>query len=292
MILNVSGRTDVCAFYSKWFMNRIEAGFFDVRNPFHAKHVSRIYLEAVDAFVFCTKNPLPMIPYLDQIQKPMLFHITLTGYQKDFEPHLPDKTKVVEGIKEISDKIGIENVYVRYDPIILSEKYDVNYHLRAYERLCTLLEGKVKHTLVSFLDEYKNVKEHADLLAYHLPSEEELRQIGEGFSKIAAAHGMDVFTCFEKNNLTQYGFQTGACLSVVKAYELTGKLLKKWKARDCGCVEMADIGCYNSCPHLCRYCYANFDEKQIQENVKKYDPNSSLLCSSLQPGDIIKERWR
>lgn len=55
MILNVSGRTDIVAFYTDWFMNRYREGFFDVRNPFYKQQVSRIYVEDVDAILFCTK---------------------------------------------------------------------------------------------------------------------------------------------------------------------------------------------------------------------------------------------
>ena len=80
MILNVSGRTDIVAFYSDWFRNRYQEGYVDVRNPFYPKQVSRIYFEDVDAIVFCTKNPLPIIDYLEEIKKPILFQVTLTPY--------------------------------------------------------------------------------------------------------------------------------------------------------------------------------------------------------------------
>ena len=56
MILFVSGRCDIVAFFSEWFMNRYKEGFLDVRNPFNRKLVSRIYFEDVDAILFCTKN--------------------------------------------------------------------------------------------------------------------------------------------------------------------------------------------------------------------------------------------
>ena len=61
MILNVSGRTDIIAFYEKWFMNRLNAGFVDVRNPFNPNLVSRINFSDVDLILFCTKNPIPIL---------------------------------------------------------------------------------------------------------------------------------------------------------------------------------------------------------------------------------------
>ena len=157
MILFVSGRTDIVAFYTEWFMKRVEEGFVMVRNPFNPKLVSKIDFNNVDMIMFCTKNPLPIIPYLNKITKPMLFHVTLTSYKEDIEPNVIDKTKIIEGIKEISQIIGVNNVVVRYDPILINTKYTIDYHKRSFKRMCELLNGYVKTIIVSFLDNYKNV---------------------------------------------------------------------------------------------------------------------------------------
>lgn len=293
MILNVSGRTDIVAFYSEWFMNRYRAGFVDVRNPFNPKLISRINFCDVDAIMFCTKNPLPIIKYLREIDKPIVFHITLTPYKNDIEPFVISKNKIIEAIKEISNIIGINNVYVRYDPIFLSDKYNLTYHKRAFERMCSLLDGYVKKIIISFMDEYKNVKNHEKVLKYHELSEEDYKEIGLTFSKSAINHGMSVQTCFEDNNLIQYGFIKGDCLSADLAYQLTGRRYKKWKARKekkCSCVELVDIGSYNSCKHFCKYCYANYDERMILSNYQKHNPNSSLLIGELEDDAVIKIR--
>lgn len=133
MVLFVSGRTDIVAFYSEWFINRYREGLVDVRNPFNPKFVSRINFCDVDLILFCTKNPLPMIKYIEEIQKPLLFHVTLTPYKEDIEPGVIKKKDIIEGIKEISRKIGKEKVIIRYDPIFLSEKYNIEYHKKAFE---------------------------------------------------------------------------------------------------------------------------------------------------------------
>lgn len=114
MILNVSGRTDIVAFYSKWFLNRLKEGYVDVRNPFNPNLISRINFEDVDLILFCTKNPIPIIDKLDDIKIPYIFHITITPYKNDIEPNLPSKSDIIEAVKKISTTIGIENVYVRY----------------------------------------------------------------------------------------------------------------------------------------------------------------------------------
>ena len=293
MILNVSGRTDIIAFYSKWFINRYHAGYVDVRNPFNPKLVSRINFKDVDLILFCTKNPIPILDFLPEITQPIIFHVTLTPYKNDIEPHVPSKAKIINAIKKLSTIVGIDNLYVRYDPIFLSPKYNLEYHQKAFAKMCTLLDGYVKQIIVSFLDEYKNVLKNASILNYQEFTENDYEQIGLSFSKIAQAHKMTVQTCFENRNLSEYGFIINDCLSKSLAYKLTGKTYPKWQARKgnaCNCVELVDIGAYNTCPHFCKYCYANYDETKIIKNISSHDDNSSLLIGQLSSDDVIKER--
>lgn len=290
MILNVSSRTDIIAFYEKWLIKRVEAGFVDVRNPFNPKLVNRINFSDVDLILFCTKNPIPILNDLNKIKIPYLFQITITPYKRDIEPNVPSKKEVIEAVKKISQAIGKENVSVRYDPIFLSEKYNIIYHIKAFKKLCMLLNGYVETIIVSFLDEYKNVLKNKNVLQYRKFTEEDYKTIGKNFSKIAKLNNMKVQTCFEDRNLTEYGFTKGECLSHELAYRLTGKKYKSWKARKCNCVEMVDIGVYNSCKHFCKYCYANYDEKIVNNNFKNHDVNSSLLIGNLEDDVIIKTR--
>ena len=293
MILNVSGRTDIIAFYSKWFLNRLKEGYVDVRNPFNPNLVSRINFEDVDLILFCTKNPIPIVDKLNDIKIPYIFHITITPYKNDIEPNLPSKSDIIKAVKKISTTIGIENVYVRYDPIFISEKYNIEYHIKAFTKLCSLLKGYVKTIIVSFIDNYQNVRKNLPYLKYRSFTEEDYKLIGESFSKIAKNNNMVVQTCFEERNLTEYGFTKGECMSKELAFKLTGKTYKKWQARKgnaCNCVELVDIGVYNSCNHLCKYCYANYDESKVKVNIKNHDVNSSLLIGQLKQSDIINER--
>lgn len=293
MILFASGRTDIPAFYSNWFINRVKAGFVDVRNPFNQKLVSRIYFSDVDLIMFCSKNPLPMINKLDILNVPVLFHVTITPYGKDVEPNIPDKRLIIEGVKKLSLVLGIDNVVVRYDPIFLSDKYNVDYHIKAFDKLCKNLNGYVNKIIVSFMDEYKNVRSNKNILKYRAFTREDYKKIGEAFSKSAHDNGMSVQTCFEDEDLTEYGFVKGECLSHELAYILTGKKFKSSnvrKEKKCECVQMVDIGDYNSCMHMCKYCYANYDEKAVSSNFERHDDNSSLLIGSIQRDDVIKVR--
>ena len=293
MILFASGRTDIPAFYSKWFINRVEEGFVDVRNPFNPKLVSRINFSDADLIMFCSKNPLPMIDKLEKIKVPVLFHVTITPYGKEIEPNIPDKNLIIEGVKRLSFILGSDNVVVRYDPIFLSDKYSVDYHIRAFDKLCKRLNGYVNKIIVSFMDEYKNVRNNRNILKYRVFTKDDYKKIGEAFSKSARGNGMSVQTCFEDEDLTQYGFIKGECLSHELAYVLTGKKFRSSnvrKEKKCECVQMVDIGDYNSCMHMCKYCYANYDEKIVSSNFKKHDDNSSLLIGKIQRDDVIKER--
>lgn len=293
MILNVSGRTDVVAFYTPWFMKRYKEGFIDVRNPFNNSHITRINFNNVDAIFFCTKNPIPIINHLNEINKPIIFHVTVTPYKQDIEPNVPSKKEIINSIKKLSNIVGIDNLAVRYDPIFLSDKYNLNYHIKAFNKLCNLLNGYVKSIIVSFIDDYKNVRKNKKILNLHPFTEEDYKKIGFSFSSIAKKNNMTVQTCFEEQNLIKYGFKKGECLSHELAFKLTGKAnFKSWTARKCHCVEMIDIGFYNSCKHFCKYCYANYDERKVLLNNQNHDPNSSLLIGHLKNDDIIKEKLK
>ena len=231
MILNVSGRTDIVAFYSKWFLQRYKEGFVDVRNPFNPKLVSRISFNDVDAILFCTKNPIPILDSLKEIQKPILFHVTITPYKKEIEPNVLDKRKIIDATKKLSKIIGIQNLWVRYDPIFLSDIYTIEYHKKAFKRLCELLDGYVEKIIVSFLDEYKNVRKNQAILRFRPFADDDYKEIGISFSKIAKEHHMTVQTCFEEQNLVSYGFILEDCLSHELAFAITKKKYKNWTSR-------------------------------------------------------------
>lgn len=294
MILSVSNRTDIVAFYIDWFMERYREGFVDVRNPFNPKMVSRIYFDNVSLILFCTKNPIPILDKIENIKQPVLFHITLTAYKKDIEPNVPPKGKIIQAVKKISKIIGKDNLVIRYDPIFISEKYSLEYHISSFDKLCSLLDGYVNKIIISFLDDYRNVRKNKKIINYKDLTEIDYKIIGESFSKIAKKHSIIVQTCSEEKNLIEYGFTKGECLSKEMAFKLTGKIYKeKWTARkncECHCVKMVDIGVYNSCKHFCKYCYANYDEKKVNENFSNHIPTSSLLIGELNKNDILKER--
>lgn len=296
MILFVSGRCDIPAYYTPWFFHRLKEGFVDVRNPYNPHQISRIPLhpQTVDAFVFCTKNPLLMIPRLDEItQIPYLFHVTLTPYRKDIEPNLPDKKRIVEAIKEISEKIGKKRVVLRYDPILISDTYPISYHLKAFEALAKQLTGSIETCVISFVDEYKNTRKHMHALRMKKLLPSDLHEIASGIGTIAKTYDIQVQTCAEKIDLSMYGITQTACISkevmemlLEHPYE---RVITK-SPRNCKCLPFVDIGDYNACAHLCKYCYANYDEQQVIQRMKSHDPMSSVLLGHITEADQIHIR--
>ena len=133
MILSVSRRTDVPNYYFDWFVNRIKDGYLYVRNPMNVHQISKIDIspEVVDCIVFWTKNPANMLDKLEDLRDyPYYFQFTLNGYGKDIEPNLPNKRKeLIPTFQKLSEKIGKERVIWRYDPILVNQKYTMDYHL-------------------------------------------------------------------------------------------------------------------------------------------------------------------
>ena len=155
MIINKGQRTDIPAFYAEWFANRLKEGFVCVRNPYNPGQVSRYRLDpsVVDVIGFCTKNPAPMFPYMDLLKDyGQYWFVTITPYGRDIEPNVPDKHRLLEEFKSLSDMVGLSSIGWRYDPIFLSDRYTIEYHLHAFEQLAASLEGYTKTVVISFID--------------------------------------------------------------------------------------------------------------------------------------------
>ena len=298
MIISASRRTDIPAFYSEWFFNRLKEGYVLVRNPMNIHQVSKIILnpDIVDCIVFWTKNPKPMLQRLDELNNYCYyFQFTLNSYAKDIEPNVPSKDQeVIQTFKTLSDKIGKKRVVWRYDPIFFNETYTVNYHIKYFKKLAELLEGKFDHCVISFVDYYRKAATNFKAFNISEPKEYNIDMIVKNFVNVASEMGFEIKTCAEKYDLEQYGIKHGKCIDDEMINKLTGMNLSIAKDKnqrgECGCVESIEIGSYNTCIHGCKYCYANYSDKVVYANCNKYDPQSPILCSSITKEDIITER--
>ena len=298
MILSVSRRTDIPNYYSEWFFNRLKEGFLYVRNPMNFHQISEIKIspDVVDCIVFWTKNPLPMMERLDELEAyNYYFQFTLTGYGNDVERNLPNKkTSVIPIFQELSNRIGKEKVVWRYDPIFFSNRYNVQYHLKAFRSIAEALSGYTEKCVISFLDIYpKNKKNMDDLLSYDL-SDSELREFAKELSNIAKENHIKIGSCAEKIDLDEYGIIHNSCIDKELIEKIIGCKLKINKDKnqriECGCVESVEVGTYNTCKNGCVYCYANYSAKSVESNFQKYDPLSPLLCGHIEKDDKISTR--
>lgn len=299
MIISVSRRTDIPAFYSDWFFNRIDKGYLYVVNPMNCKQVSEIRLNrsTVDCFVFWTKNPEPMLNklhILDEKGFSYYFQFTLTAYDQDIEPVFHNKNDLVKTFRQLAKQIGKEKVVWRYDPILLNEKYTKEFHYKWFEKLCMSLCGYTQLCVISFLDLYVKIRKNINKLYITEIQENDMIEIGKRFSQIARKYNIIIETCSEKVDLSKYGINKGKCIDDKLISNIIGKAIDVKKddtqRESCGCVKSIDVGQYNTCKHFCAYCYANFSRGSVEENCKKHDVNSELLAGTLQGDEKITVR--
>ncbi len=297
MILSVSRRTDIPAFYSEWFYRRIREGFVCVRNPMNVHQVSKINIspDVVDCIVFWTKNAAPMLNNLDNLKGyDYYFQFTLNNYENEAEPHIPQLSQRLETFMELSEKIGKERVIWRYDPIFFSDKYTPEYHLKSFEKIASVIGKYTEKCVFSFVDVYPS-KNSGNLkkLNFRQPSPEELDSFAAELSRIGKSSGLVLATCAEAIDLEKHGIGHNSCIDKELIERITGAALNVGsdKQREhCRCVKCDDIGSYDTCPHGCIYCYANFRPNVVSDKLKAYDVNSPILCDSIKETDKIAER--
>lgn len=294
MILQTGQRTDIPAFYGQWLINRVRQGFVDVRNPYNLMQITRYLInhEVVDGITFCTKNPLPFIPLLHEINDyRQYWHMTITPYGADIETNVPQVDLVIDGFKHISTKRNPQSMVWRYDPIILTHNYTVDFHFESFYKMAKSLEGYTDTVVVSFLDIFEKVAQNFP--EGYRPSLDIQTKIIKELVSIAHSYHMILKTCGEGDVFKELGVNTEGCLTLdcyERAWNVKLKAPKRTPARlECNCYLHGDIGAYDTCSHFCRYCYANSNQAAVHQNRLLHDPNSSLLIGKLSKTAIIKE---
>lgn len=285
MILSVSRRTDIPAFYSEWFFNRVKAGFADVINPFNANKFSRVPInpEIVDCIVFWTKDAAPMIERLEELKDyKFYFQFSITPYDEDVEPGLlrsKTKKKIIRTFQELSETIGKDKVIWRYDPIIFSRTFNVDWHLNQFDYLIQKLSPYTNRCVISFVDLYKKTQHNTKPLGLLELDENTMKEIALGFSQIAEGK-LEIQSCAEKIDLAEFGIKHGSCIDKDIVEQVIGTKIKVKpdnQRPDCKCVDSVDIGAYDTCLNLCAYCYANFRPQIAVRNHENHNPMNSSL---------------
>lgn len=297
MVISASRRTDIPAFFSDWFINRIQEQYAYVRNPMNIHQISEINLspEVVDCIVFWSKNPKPMIGRLGQINNYMYyFQFTLNAYGKDLESNLPSLEERVQTFQALSALLGRNRVIWRYDPIIVNDKYSIAWHTESFRYLTGKLCDYTEKVTISFVDLYTKISSSMKGNSIYALSHVQKDAIAKSFAEIAHSHNLIIDTCAEDIDLSPYGIDHGRCIDDRLISKLLGCSLDTAKDKnqrsECGCITSIDLGLYNTCQNGCAYCYANHNSDARKRIFQAYNSTSPLLCSQITELDKITPR--
>jgi hypothetical protein len=293
MIISASRRTDIPAFYSEWFMKRIEAGHCDVPNPFNPTQITRVSLkpEDVDVIAFWTRNASPLLHRLIDLDRRghrYYFLYTILDNPRPIDPRCPSLKEALATFKTLSDRLGPERVIWRYDPIVCSNVTSPDFHRKAYETIAEQLQGYTRRSITSFINLYRKLRPR--LTALKETGIELTTCEGEAFlelmkfmSSVARDNGMALSSCAQERDLTACGVLPGKCIDDGLIREVFGLEVNHTKdpsqRKACGCVVSKDIGMYDTCLYGCVYCYATSRFEKAKENYRRHSPDASSLIS-------------
>lgn len=293
MILNTGARTDTVQYYTEWLLRRFAEGYVLSRNPLFPNKITRYELtpDKVDCVIFCSKNYAPILPRLHEITDRFhtYFYYTITAYGRDVEPGVPSIEDSIQTLRKLSEIVGRQRIAWRYDPILLTEKYTVSYHLETFARMAKALAPYIDRCIFSFVEMYKKVE--VNMPEIILLSKTDKKALAQGLGLIGDKYGIYIQTCGTNGDYTRYGIHPSGCtmLDILgRANDIVFKTRKhKGMRQGCHCIENRDIGAYDTCPNGCKYCYANKNLCKAMENFKNHDPASPLLLGYVRPGDTI-----
>lgn len=308
MIISASRRTDIPAFYCEWFMNRIRAGYCQVPNPMNMKQIATVSLlqEDVDAIVFWSKNPAPLLPHFDELDKRgycYYLQFTLNNYPRALEPNVPPFSTRVDVFKSLSKRIGPTRVVWRYDPIIISNITNLEFHREAFTLIAEELRGTTERVMVSIVDFYRKTdrrlsqleKEEGFEFQKDIIDEESTIYLLKDLAKIAKINGIEIYTCAEERDYSKVGIPPGRCIDDRIIKKIRGKEIRYKKdpyQRDsCLCMISKDIGLHDTCMHGCQYCYATTNYNVAQLRYRQHDPLSPVLWGKMSQEDNNQQKY-
>jgi len=307
LIISASRSTDIPAFYSQWLSERMKTGYVTWKNPFNQQK-QYVSFENARLFVFWSKNPKPLMKYLKEFDKRGInyyFQFTLNDYEtENLEPNVPPLVKRIETFKKLSEQIGKDKVIWRYDPLLLSDNISEDILLKKIEDIGNKISGYTSKLVFSYADIniYRKVVNNLkrDNVNYIDFSKERMLSFAEKLSVLNEKWGLELATCCEEIGLYKYGIKHNKCIDddlIIRLFKSDKVLMDflgykeettqtlfgdkdepdrpdmkdKGQRKVCGCIMSKDIGEYNTCPHLCTYCYANSSETSVKNNVNRHD---------------------
>lgn len=304
IIISASRSTDIPAFYSDWLMQRLQKGFVKWINPFNGMPIY-VSFQKTRLFVFWSKNPKPMLKHINTFDDKGLnyyFQFTLNDYDKEgYEPSVPCLEERIETFINLSERLGKDRVIWRFDPLLLTDKLSLEDLLKKVEKIGNQLAKYTSRLVFSFADIVAYSKVSRNLMKLNISAHEftidEMQSFAQELSILNQNWGLNLSTCAEKLDLDSYGIEHNRCIDdqlIIKCFKYdivlmnfvgytadifnsigirTKNLKDKGQREMCGCIKSKDIGEYNTCPHLCVYCYANATPKTALLNYKRHQEN-------------------
>ncbi|MBI3910158.1 MAG: DUF1848 domain-containing protein [Armatimonadetes bacterium] len=290
MIISASYRTDIPAFYGAWFLHRLRAGYCLVVNPYSGQPY-RVSLARsdVDGFVFWTKNLGPFLPTLEEVRErgyPFAVQYSITGYPRALEYSVVDAGRSMEHVRRLAGEYGPRVAVWRYDPLLFSSLTPLDYHRRNFAELARRLAGATDEVVVSFAQIYQKTRRNLNRAAHRFgftwwdPPDEVKRNLAAELAQIAAAHGMQLSLCSQRQFLAP-GIEDARCVDAHRLSDVAGRRIAaphRGHRPECGCYASRDIGDYDTCPHGCVYCYAVLHRQRARERYRRHDPQGEFLC--------------
>lgn len=289
MIVSASYRTDIPAFHGDWFRMRLRAGYCLVASPYGGKpYRVALTAEAVDGFVFWTRNAGPFLPALQEVQArgmPFIVQYTATGYGRALERATLSAEGAIAQMRALAATYGRRSVVWRYDPILFAGAMDADWHRANFRRMAAALAGTVDEAVVSILSPYRKAARNLDRmtqrtgLAWQVPDPGQSAALLADLAEIAEGCGMRLTLCAQPDRLTA-GVSPAACIDAARLSDVAGRDITartKGNRPGCLCAESRDIGAYDTCPHGCAYCYAVADHDKARRAHRAHDPAAESL---------------
>ncbi|CAO3448770.1 hypothetical protein [Azospirillum argentinense] len=295
MIISASYKTDIPAFYGRWFLNRLEAGYCRMVNPYGGQtHRIGLSRAEVDGFVFWTKNLGPFLPALEEVSGrgfPFVVQYSVTGLPGALERSVPDAERAVEHMARLRDRWGPRAAVWRYDPIVTADATPLSWHRAAFARLAGRMRGLTDEVVVSFLQPYRKTARNLDAagVPWRDPDAEEKRALLAELAGIAADHGMALTLCTQPELAGVPGTAPARCVDAQRLSDIAGQAIgarTKGNRPGCLCAESRDIGDYDTCPHGCVYCYAVANRATAQRRFAAHDPAGEFLFPRRLAGPV------
>ncbi len=274
-VISASRRTDIPAFYLKWFMEGIRRGFLEVRNPFFPEKVKRVDLrpESVAWIVFWSRNYAHFLKnrtFFDEYN--LFFHFTILSPSPLEKYSMPLKTQLRQ-LEQLTTLYGPRHIMWRYDPLVFWQNKNgevvSNFKANEFEILAkTASQLGIKRCTISVANPYaKFQKRFAKKFSQNVLMEQDSPQALKtvrALVEIAGKYGIQVEACcndflLEIKEIKKARCVDGNLLNQLAPADQRVSVAKAPSREQCACTRSVDVGDYNRqpCQFGCIYCYAN-----------------------------------